>query len=56
MARIDYSERDQVVRHNVYASLRKRDGLRFSFAFSSSSLLSRLVRETSSPPNLAFHV
>ena len=27
MARIDYSERDKVVRQNVYASVRKRDGL-----------------------------
>lgn len=27
MKLIDYSERDKVVRHNVYASVRKRDGL-----------------------------
>lgn len=27
MTRSDYSERDKVVRHNVYASVRKRDGL-----------------------------
>lgn len=27
MARIDYSERDKAVRHNIYASVRKRDGL-----------------------------
>jgi hypothetical protein len=29
---------------------------RFSFAFSSSNCFSRLASETSSPPNLAFHV
>src|SRR4051812_3734983 len=29
---------------------------RFSFVFSSSSILSRLASETSIPPNLAFHL